>query len=106
MKTSIFILLLFFMVSCGETCNTSQCIEAKAKLLQTESKIQAEALEKKRAYELEKAKIEASRPAEVIKQEQQSEANDSLEYLENSQKARDVIEWAVIWYWIFKILTD
>jgi len=73
-----------------------------------------EQIEKDRAFELEKLKIqaeaEANKPVEVRVQEKrnevQQEGNESLEYLETSQKVRDWIEAATIGYWIFKVLTE
>lgn len=99
MKKIVFIFLLLFLASCG--------VEKNADYYNHQLEIQkmkAEQLERDRAFELEKLKIqaeaEANKPVEVRVQEKanevQQEANDSLEYLENSQKARDVIEGAAI----------
>jgi len=108
------IFLILILSSCWEEpCKTVECVEAQMKMqeFQEQKRVDQEkkdevALEKKRLYELEKLKIEASKPVATKRLENQEAWNESLEYLENSQKARDVIEWAAIWYGIFKILVD
>ncbi len=102
-------------------CDDKECIEAKIRYETIQAEIREKEQKRIQEFELEKLKIQAdierNKPIEVkIKELEKSENNDindnlesssdSLNYLETSQKVRDVIDITAIWYWAYKILTE
>lgn len=97
---SILMILLLLLTSCWEECQTKECFDYKIQQQELEQK----RIQDQRAFELEKAKIqaeiEASKPVEVKVQELKNEETTTWEWI-----VQAVWIWAATYVW-WKIIDN